>query len=126
MVAVVGWGQDAMWSVLQGSGLIPIPNAMCPRKYSSVVNRSISACNLCYLHTSWTLLCNIHSSLHLVFKGPVHQTRKKPKLNWTELQSSLFCGCGCLSLCTWLVVVSQIAYLFQTNKSQLEPVVTDL
>ena len=46
---------------------------------------------------------------------------------WVPLaQSSLFCSCGCLSLCTWLVAVSQIVYLFQTDKSWFKLIVTRL
>ena len=41
LVAVVGWGQDAIWSVFRGSGLIPVPEMMCPRKHSLVANRLV-------------------------------------------------------------------------------------
>src|ERR1700723_2881489 len=39
LVAVIGCGQAAMWSVLRGSALIPLPDTMCPRKQSSVANK---------------------------------------------------------------------------------------
>ena len=38
LVAVVGWGQDMMQLVLRGSGFMPDPDTMCPRKHSSVAN----------------------------------------------------------------------------------------
>ena len=36
LVVVVGCGQAAMRSVLQGSGFMQVPETMCPRKSSSV------------------------------------------------------------------------------------------
>src|ERR1700682_4112462 len=39
LVAVEGWGQAAIRSVFQGSGLMPVPEMMCPRKHSSVAKR---------------------------------------------------------------------------------------
>ena len=38
LVAVVDWGQDAMRSVLRGSGFMLDPDIMSLRKHSSVVN----------------------------------------------------------------------------------------
>ena len=38
LVAVVDWGQDAMRSVLWGSGFMLDPDIMSLRKHSSVVN----------------------------------------------------------------------------------------
>src|ERR1700676_4734145 len=39
LVAVVGCGQDAIRSVLRGSGLIPVPEIIWPRKHNSVAKR---------------------------------------------------------------------------------------
>ena len=39
LVEVVGCGQFVMRSVFLGSGNMPVPEMMCPRKDSSVVNK---------------------------------------------------------------------------------------
>ena len=38
LVVVVGCGQAAIWSVLQGLGFMLVPETMCLRKSSTVVN----------------------------------------------------------------------------------------
>jgi hypothetical protein len=41
LVAVIGCGQAAMRSVFRGSGLILVPEMMCPRTHSLVANRLV-------------------------------------------------------------------------------------